>query len=180
MAAPTVGQPFIDCPPKSRHYFCAVSPTDLSDLIDGTDGWHGSEQPGAVAFLEAQPTGSWSITSANPPPKSQGQTWVWSDKPDIMDRTVIHFSSTDRQKSSQRDLLWSGVIFGIVGGVVATWLTNLGTISRRRRPVGERPEQLPPPQLEGRHSAGKRPVVRLVVMLVIGILVAVRRRRSRS
>jgi hypothetical protein len=184
MAAPSVGQPYIDCPPKSRHHFCAVSPTDLSSLIDGTGGWHGWEagpdQP--AASLEALPPGDWFITSANPPPQSQGQEWVWSDRPDILGRTVIHFSSTDQQKSSQRDVLWSGVIFGIVGGVAATWLTNLGTTSRRRS-VEEKPERAPPPQPpppEGRHSASKRPVVRLLVTLGIGILVAVRRWRSRS
>jgi hypothetical protein len=177
MAGPSVGQTYMNCPPKSRHRFCVVSPADLSGLIDGTDGWHGSEQLGSTAVLEAQPTGNWSITSANPPPKSQGTRWIWSDMPVLLGRTVIHFSSTDQQKRSQRDVLWSGVIFGIVGGVVATWLTNLGTTSRRRS-VEERPERLPPPQSppEGRHSAGKG-VVRLLVTLVVGILIAIRRLR---
>lgn len=177
MAAPSVGQPFINCPQNSRHFFCAVSPTDLSSLIDETGGWHGSEQResdhSAAASLEAQPIGNWYITSANPPPKSQGGTWIWSDKPDILDRTIIRFSSSDQQEKSQRDVLWSGVIFGIVGGVVATWLTNIGVAFRRS--TRERSERLPP---EGQHSADKRPIIRLLVMLVIGILVIIRRRRS--
>jgi len=176
MAAPPVGQPYIDCPPNSRHHFCAVSPADLNSLIDGTDGWHGREAaaPDQSAVLEALPIGNWSITSANLPPKSQGTTWIWSDWPDILHRAVIHFTSTDQQRSSQRDVLWSGVIFGIVGGVVATWLTNLGTIVRRR-PAEGRPERLPSP--EGRHTVQQRPVVRLLLMLVIGILAAARRFR---
>jgi len=177
MAAPSAGQPFINCPPKSRHLFCAVSLENPGNLIDGTDGWYGRETqaPDQSAVLEALPTGNWSITSANPPPQSQGQTWNWSDNPEILGRTVIHFSSTDQQASSQRDILWSGVIFGIVGGVVATWLTTLGTIVRRR-PDKERTEQLPPS--EARHNADKRTVTRLLVMFVIGILVAIRRLRS--
>jgi hypothetical protein len=181
MVAPSLGQPFIDCPPKSRHHFCAVSPTNLSSLIDGNDGWHGSEQLGSAASLNALPIGNWSLTSAYPPPKSQGRTWTWSDEPEILDRAVIHFSSTDQQKRNQRDVLWSGVIFGIVGGVVATWLTNIG-VSSRRRPIVEGPERLPPPQPrpppERRHSADKRPVGGLLTGVVIGILVAARRRRS--
>jgi len=184
MAAPTVGQPFIDCPTKSHHHFCAVSPTNLSGLIDGNDGWHGSgEQPGpnrSAAVIQALPIGNWSITSANPPAKSQRRAWLWSDNPEILDRPVIQFSSIDQQKRNQRDVLWSGVIFGIVGGVVATWLTNLG-ITARRRPAKERPERPPPPQWpppEGRRSVGKRPIARRLVLLVIAILVAVRRARS--
>jgi hypothetical protein len=175
MAAPSVGQPFIECPPKSRHYFCAISPVDLSSLIDGTDGWHGREGPGPgqSAVLEALPIGNWSITSANSLPKSQGKSWIWSDKVNIIDRTIIHFSSTDQQESSQRDVLWSGVILGIVGGVVATWLTNLGAVFRR--PDEKKPERLPLP--EGQHSTTKRPVVRLLIILGVGILVAVRRLR---
>jgi hypothetical protein len=179
MAAPSVGQPLIDCPPKSRHNFCAVSPADLSRPIDGTDGWHGSEQlrPGqSVASLEALPSGNWSITAANPPPKTQGRSWIWSDMPHTADRPLIHFSSTAQQKRSQRDVLWSGVIFGIVGGVVATWLTNLGT-AFRRRPIEERPERLPPPPPDDRRGAVQRSVIRLLVVSVIGILVAVRRSR---
>jgi hypothetical protein len=156
MAAPSVGQPYIDCPPKSLHHFCAVSPTDLSGLIDGTNGWHGREAaaPDQSAVLEALPTGNWSIISANPPPKSQGETWTWSDWPEITHRTVIHFASTDQQRSSQRDVLWSGVIFGIVGGVTATWLTSLGTIVRRR-PAEERRERLPPPTASAARANGR-------------------------
>jgi hypothetical protein len=149
---PTIG------PPGASSGSCSSDPAPLPAAIataigSNQQGWYGTGCPTPEVFLQLGADERFSDSTQ--PPTINGDFPAWTDQPQPPIKFVvpvvggfwIDVADPDIAAATQRDLLFAGVLYGIAGGVLATWLTAAATVTVKRwsppraKPAGPRTDE---------------------------------------
>ena len=185
IVVPTIGRPVIDdCTGAGAPRACGVSTTDFSQVSSAPGRtWFGAVGPptaGSVR-IDLRLSGDWQLGAANPRPEVSGDRLVWAADRSQSAHDGVDFEilSPNVARSSQRSLLWAGILFGIGGSLVASSILAVGGILLRSPavtppdpavPCVEPPEPLSP--------GGAVAATALLVLVWIGRRKKRRRRRE--
>ena len=166
IVVPTIGRPVIDdCTGAGAPRACGVSTTDFSQVSSAPGRtWFGAVGPptaGSVR-IDLRLSGDWQLGAANPRPEVSGDRLVWAADRSQSAHDGVDFEilSPNVARSSQRSLLWAGILFGIGGSLVASSILAVGGIA---------------PQVPCRDPAGPGRAVRRTTRATVS-----RRRRGRD
>ncbi len=138
IVVPTIGRPLVDCAGAGVPRPCGVSTTDFS-LVSATPGgtWFGAVGPSTAGSvgIELSLYGDWQLGAANPRPEVSDDGIFWASDESSWSHDGVDFEilSTNLAQSSQRNLLWAGILFGIGGSLVASTIVALGGAVLRSR-----------------------------------------------
>ncbi len=154
LVIPSIGRPSTSCRYSYNHQCSRRKPYNGPIRAAGKS-WYGSDRSYSTA--EARVTldliTPWSLISAFPDATETADALMssnapsWSGSRDTT-RLVADVSSPATVSNSQVWLLAAGVLFGIGGGVVATWVTNWGQIPADTVAVSSGAGGVPGPQPE--------------------------------
>ncbi len=136
IVVPAIGRPLVECPGPGLPRPCGVSMTDFSQTssVPGR-AWFGAVGPPLAGSVRIDLVlyGDWQLGAANPRPDGSGDRPVWAS-----DRFAgthggvdLEILSANRAQSSQRGLLWAGILFGIGGSLVASTILALAGVALR-------------------------------------------------
>lgn len=152
LVIPSIGRPSTSC----RYSFnnqCSRRKSYDGPIRAAGKSWYGSARSYSTA--EARVTldliAPWSLISAFPAATETATAQMRSDAPSwsgsqSTTRLVADVSSPGTAGNTQVWLLAAGVLFGIGGGVVATWITNWGYVPADTVAVSSGADGVPGPQ----------------------------------
>jgi len=140
----TVYVPTIAPPAFGKPGSCSSAPAPLPAAIaaaigSNQQGWYGAPCP--APRVELQTGADEHFSDSTQQPTIEGNVvQLWTNEPQtskkILDPIVGNFwidvADPDIAAGAQRDLLFAGVLYGIAGGVLATWLTTAATVAVKR------------------------------------------------
>ena len=134
IVVPTIGHPSVDCTGVPRP--CGVSTADFSQIASAPGStWFGAVGPsnGGSVRIQLFLYGDWQLGAANPRPEVTEDGILWQSDRSLWTHRGVDFEilSATRAQSSQRNLLWAGILFGIVGSLVASTILALAGIALR-------------------------------------------------
>jgi hypothetical protein len=142
VVVPSLGRPPLDCALNDPRP-CGISDANFTAPAKGAEkAWFGPAGPSAGSSIRVELIlyGDWQLGAANPPPDVTDDRITWtSGQFDVTFRSLdFEILSTNQAASSQRNLLWAGILFGIGGSLVASTIVALGA-ALLRSPTGTPP-----------------------------------------